>query len=164
MPPKSDPRKSIDSFPCVICQLNVTHKDKMAVQCEYCDGWSHSHCAKITPEIFSMVSDNDRKGCGGFPYFCPRCEIAFKELKAIGKRVAMMESKLADTLDSIGGLIDEKINICLKNKFNCRDKPLERVGNEAISIPTLDANIQSLIQDALEIESKKNNAVLFGLI
>jgi hypothetical protein len=123
---------------CSCCAKVVLDDDQMAIQCDLCDRWAHAGCLNLPDgwsKFFSSGVYKDAKYI--FPYICAGCKLSYDRMKGVEDRMTVLETRL------------------LK---------LETVAPPVHIAPTSNAaDLAALVKDAIEIESKKANAVLFGL-
>ena len=58
---------NIVNFPCSICSKNV-EEDHHALQCSFCDSWSHNKCNNIKTKLYKFHQKNEDA-----PFCCSRC-------------------------------------------------------------------------------------------
>lgn len=120
---------------CCSCTKQVTAQD--SIRCGFCENFFHFSCAELTDQEASVYITKAKL------YICQDCEVLAKRFFRLEKRLEMCEQKL----DSL----DQKMDNVLSS--------LE----ELKTVPKNDVNISSQFQALFELESKKRNAVVFGI-
>ena len=49
---------NVVNFPCSICSKNV-EEDHHALQCSFCDSWSHNKCNNIKTKLYKFHQKNE---------------------------------------------------------------------------------------------------------
>jgi PHD-finger len=141
----SSSKKSTD--PCKVCQKAVTRKDK-SILCDFCELWMHQACSKLDDHTFEVLSNCQQL------YFCQTCLPLAKRFIDMEKRVDHFEARM-ETLEKRL----EKLETAGPNRppplmsFPINPPPMQG---------TFDAQKEQM-RDELERQSKRKNAVLFGL-
>lgn len=128
---------------CLACNKHVDDSHD-ALQCDFCDRWGHVNCLQVSPEEYNVFSS------GNHPFYCLNCNPVVKRYLRNESRIDALEKHFTDLHVSITTRLaaqDAKI-------ASVSNRPNREGGNEDMNI---------LIKDAVEIEGKKANAVLFGL-
>ncbi len=177
-------RSSADSAaPCIMCKSNVTNADKTAVQCDLCKGWVHSKCSAI-PSIMAEYfnSAEYKKSPMKHAMFCVACDPIRRKLldslpaldKKLDDHKAEFDGKLVKVVADFEAMLDAKLASIVQTKAV---GPVSLAGGQMMGTggkmatmvagrrPWTDGvmDFSMLVKDEMEIEKKKNNAVLFGL-
>ena len=114
----------LEAYPCGKCEMNCSDSNK-AVQCEYCDTWSHIACVDINEAVYTFI-----KNSRGFRWYCQQCdekvdEVVLKaasleakqtamqtQIKSVTDRLVVVEKKLTGSVNKeIDTAINEKTDI-----------------------------------------------------
>lgn len=146
------PRKSstsvkpkMTSETCGTCKKDVTDNDS-ALMCELCKQWHHSNCLSIPDQVMDFFNSDAYSGSGiSLPLVCPACKPSFSRLTELNTKFAAMEENFERRLAAL-----EAPKAVL-------------VAPRLVGPPPPPVNFTTLIKSTLEAETKKHNAVLFGL-
>lgn len=143
--PTSNAQKPGDASHCHTCKQQVLDQDK-AVYCDYCKQWAHARCLKMDDAKYSALQLlRDQK------YFCPAtCLPAVDRMLMFERRLEQMEARFQELTSKMNILTSDSIS-------NGSDFPV---------LPSKPFNSQKLIEtmeSVYEAQSKRRNAVLFGL-
>lgn len=129
---------------CAACSKCVTEDDK-ALVCELCKKWHHSICIGI-PDAVMAYFDSDTYSGSGFslPLICPVCKPSFARLTELSTKIAEMEETFERRLAALEA---------------AKSVPAPLL----MGPPPPPMNFTALIKSTLEAETKRHNAVLFGL-
>lgn len=125
---------------CPACNTAVT-SDCSGIQCDYCTEWFHAQCNNISDAQYAGI-----QAAGGVcTWYCNSCKpdvaIAIKEYKILKQRQDALEAKMDTLLAKLNG------------------------GNNIAT--DADSNLEDIIHDriaeAMALERKRNNLVLFNL-
>lgn len=146
------PNTSSDPCHCRLCYVLIGKKDKMTIMCDYCNKWCHQACAKLDDAAFNALAKSNQK------FFCTLCMPTIDRFLRMEKRMYTFEERLM--------AFDEKLAKLESNKFRPATTipPLMNFPG-AITLPAQrnDDEVRTRLRDELERESKRKNAVLFGL-
>jgi hypothetical protein len=117
----------------------VGDDDETAIQCDLCEAWAHAECLKLPVDWSIFFSSGVYKNAKyRFPYICSGCKSTYDRLKGVEERMSLLETRLI--------------------KLETTTSPVQPMA------PAPDSTtLAALVKDAIEIESRKANAVLFGL-
>ena len=129
--------QSQPSDPCVKCRKNVNVNDD-GILCDYCKQWIHLKCAGWTLDAYLVIEK-----LPGFKYFCSCCSPNVDRILDMEKRLSDFEERLEARMSR------------LEQTFtNANFKP---------SFQPQSVDLVNVIKTTMEAESKRHNAVLFGV-
>lgn len=132
---------------CVRCPDDVSEDDEHAVQCDFCQRWTHYICPKgdNTKNIsdVKLAAIKEDNGAGELHFYCVECQPKMPE-----------KFEILRDLDNFKNAIDSRF-LALENEMaSLRRK----------AAPSNSAHdIQDAVEEALEKEKKRLNAVVVGL-
>lgn len=137
--------------PCFVCEETVGNNDVSALQCELCSKWSHGGCLGIPSEVVAFFrSPSYEKATYALPLLCPACKPTLTSLADINNKLSTIEMRFEARLAA------------LEHRPNLPSSATAfKIVPQTTPGPT--NGLAALVKDAIEIESKKSNAVLFGL-
>lgn len=133
--------------PCRLCYRAVGDKGK-SILCDYCNNWCHQGCTNLADDTFKALAESNQK------FFCSLCMPIINNFLAIEKRIDSFESRMANFEDRLAKL------------ENAKPRPPPLMNYTTPDAPLLAPNpndFRAKLRDELERESKRKNAVLFGL-
>lgn len=135
-------RKNSTIDPCIVCNSTVKSDDD-GIQCDYCKNWIHVKCAKFTKAVYEALQ------LPGVRYYCVNCVNSVDRILELEKRLNDLEERF------------EKRITQLEEKLLTRLEP-SQTNFEHIT-PNSSKNLVSIVKSTIEAETKRRNAVLFGL-
>jgi PHD-finger len=144
---KSSPATKAAGDVCKVCLKGVGKKDK-SIYCDFCKMWLHQTCSKLDDSSFDVLSKSDQM------YFCFTCLPLAKHVIGIEKRIDEAEARLKT--------LEERVQK-LESAPTIRPQPLMSIPCAAPTVTTSTFSDRDEMRDELERESKRKNAVLFGL-
>lgn len=134
--------------PCRLCYRLIGEKSK-AILCDYCDNWCHQSCTGLDDVTFEALAKSNQK------FFCSLCMPTVNHFLALDKRIDSVEHRMANFEDRLAKL----------EAAEPRPPPLMGLPffGGAPARPKPDDEYRVKLRDELERESKRKNAVLFGL-
>ena len=138
-----------DAAPCFICKKSVKDGDSTALQCGVCHEWAHQRCLSVPDSVVKFFQSEAYENANfGFPLLCPLCMPVLDHLVDIDKRLNAIEANFEARLLALEATAPAGAPSNSHGHSDC--------------LPTLDEQ-RMLLKDELERESKRKNAVLFGL-
>lgn len=131
------------SDPCIVCSANVKNNEK-GLQCDYCELWVHAKCANFTNASYEAMK------IPGVKYYCKNCVSNVDRLLALEKRLGELESRFEKRLTDLENTI--------LNKSVLNTHPQKTAAETAPQ-----GDLINIIKSTFEQETKRRNAVLFGV-
>lgn len=150
---KASISNDVDSELCAQCNKSFKESDD-GLKCELCEKWVHSICLGIPSEVMKYFnSDSYVKSSFSLPLICSVCKPSFSKLTALSERLDAVE-KFESRLAALEKSLAER---------PIQPQPLLPLMQMPTQPPNPAFDIATLIKSTMEAESKRHNAVLFGL-
>jgi hypothetical protein len=131
--------QDVGATPCLKCKSNVNDDDDSAVSCELCETWMHGACCNLPTAVTDYFNTAGyRSAKFRLPFICQICRPTFEQLKSLPAKFDFLEARFT----------------ALEKRFDSHSTAPQQFDT---------ASIAELIKDAVEVDSKKANAVLFGV-
>lgn len=132
---ESNPGPPKQNIQCDNCSKPSTANNSLF--CGFCEKWFHVTCTELSESDAKVFIEKDKL------FICENCEASAKRYFRLEKRLENCEQKLE--------ILDRKIDDVLNSL------------NELKSSPKPEVDFKSTFQEMFELETKKRNAVVFGL-